>query len=187
VPDDDGAIHEEQVVMSDLVVIEFPSEAQAEEVRQKLLDFQSEYLIELEDAVIVNKQEDGRIKLNQLLHPAADAAAYGSLWGLLVGLVFLMPLAGAALGAAAGAIGGALSDVGIDDRFMEEVTATMQSGNAALFLLIGKVTSDKVLAELKGVGGKVLQTSFDRTRENALRDAISAAGATPPAMSASSI
>jgi uncharacterized membrane protein len=104
-----------------------------------------------------------------------------------VGLVFLMPLAGAALGAAAGAIGGALSDVGIDDRFMEEVTATMQSGNAALFLLIGKVTSDKVLAELKGVGGKVLQTSFDRTRENALRDAISAAGATPPAMSASSI
>jgi uncharacterized membrane protein len=77
--------------MSDLVVIEFPSEAKAEEVRQKLLDMQNEYLIELEDAVIAIKQPSGRIKLNQLFHPAAAGAAYGSLWGLLVGMIFLMP------------------------------------------------------------------------------------------------
>jgi hypothetical protein len=37
-----------------------------------------------------------------------------------------------------------------------------------------------VLAELKGVGGKVLQTSFDRTRENALRVAIASAGVGQP-------
>ena len=33
--------------MSDLVVIAFPSEAKAEEVRQKVLNLQKEYLIEL--------------------------------------------------------------------------------------------------------------------------------------------
>jgi uncharacterized membrane protein len=33
--------------MSDLVVIAFPTEAKAEEVRQKLLAMQKEYLIEL--------------------------------------------------------------------------------------------------------------------------------------------
>jgi hypothetical protein len=38
--------------MSDLVVIAFPTEAKAEEVRQKLLAMQKEYLIELGDAVI---------------------------------------------------------------------------------------------------------------------------------------
>ena len=32
--------------MSDLVVIAFPTEAAAEEVRKKLLDMQQEYLIE---------------------------------------------------------------------------------------------------------------------------------------------
>jgi uncharacterized membrane protein len=41
--------------MSDLLVIEFPTEAQADEVRQKLLTMQSEYLIELGDAAVVTK------------------------------------------------------------------------------------------------------------------------------------
>jgi uncharacterized membrane protein len=165
--------------MSDLVVIEFPSEAKAEEVRDKLLDMQNDYLIELEDAVIAIKKPNGRIKLNQLFHPAAAGAAYGSLWGLLVGMIFLMPLAGVVLGTASGAIGGALTDVGINDQFMKDVASTLQSGNAALFLLIRKVTADKVLADLKGVGGKVLRTSFDQTKENALREAL--AGATTAA------
>ncbi len=163
--------------MSDLVVIEFPSEAKAEEVRQKLLDMQKEYLIELEDAVIAIKQPNGRIKLNQLFHPAAAGAAYGSLWGLLVGMIFLMPLAGAVLGTASGAIAGALTDVGINDRFMKDVAATLDSGNAALFLLIRKMTTDKVLADLKGEGGKILRTSFDQAQENALREALAATGA----------
>ena len=166
--------------MSDLVVIEFQSEAKAEEVRQKLLDMQSEYLIELEDAVIAIKQPNGRIKLNQLFHPAAAGAAYGSLWGLLVGMIFLMPVTGVVLGTASGAIGGALTDVGINDPFMKDVAATIQSGNAALFLLIRKMTTDKVLADLRGVGGKVLRTSFDQTRENALRDAIAATSTAQP-------
>lgn len=158
--------------MSDLVVIEFPSEAKAEEVRDKLLDMQNDYLIELEDAVIAVKKPNGRIKLDQLFHPAAAGAAYGSLWGLLVGMIVLMPLAGVVLGTASGAIGGALTDVGINDQFMKDVASALQSGNAALFLLIRKVTADKVLADLKGVGGKVLRTSFDQTKENALREAL---------------
>ena len=160
--------------MSDVVVVEFPSETKAEEVRQKLLDMQNEYLIELQDAVIAIKQPQGRIKLNQLFHPAAAGAAYGSMWGLLVGMIFLMPVAGVAVGAASGALGGALSDVGVNRQFIEDVAQTLQSGNAALFLLIGRVTTDKVLSHLRGVGGKVLQTSFDQTRENGLREALAA-------------
>jgi uncharacterized membrane protein len=86
--------------MSDLVVVAFPTEEKAEEVRKKLFDMQQEYLIELGDAVIAVKQPNGHVKLNQLFHPAASGAAYGALWGTLIGMIFLMPLAGAALGAA---------------------------------------------------------------------------------------
>jgi uncharacterized membrane protein len=161
--------------VSDLVVIEFPSEAKAEEVRQRVLDMQKDYLIELGDAVIAVKQPNGRVKLNQLFHPAAAGAAMGTMWGTLIGLIFLMPLLGAAVGAASGAVGGALTDVGIDNRFMKDVAASIEAGNAALFLLIRKVTADKVLADLKGVGGKVLRTSFDHTKEEALRAALAAA------------
>ena|SRR5271165_5566606 len=167
--------------MADLVVIAFPSEEKAEEVRQKLLDLQKEYLIELGDAVIAVKQPNGHIKLNQLFHPTAAGAAGGALWGTLIGILFLMPLVGTALGAAAGALGGALSDVGIDDAFMKDAAQTLQAGDAALFLLIRKMTADKVLDDLKGVGGTVLRTSFDYTREEALREALAAHVAAAPA------
>jgi len=167
--------------MSDLVIVAFPTEEKAEEVRKKLLDMQQEYLIELGDAVIAVKQANGHVKLNQLFHPTASGAAYGALWGTLIGMIFLMPLAGAALGAASGALGGALSDVGIDDRFMKDAAQTLESGNAALFLLIRKMTADKVLAELQGVGGTVLRTSFDHTKEEALRQALAAHAAANPA------
>ena len=165
--------------MADLVEIAFPSEEKAEQVRQKLLDMQKEYLIELGDAVIAVKQPNGRVKLNQLFNPTASGAASGTFWGALIGMIFLMPLAGAAIGAASGAIGGALADVGSNDRFMKDAAQSLQSGNAALFLLVRKMTTDKVLAALQGEGGTVLRTSFDDTKEEALRAAL--AGATQSA------
>jgi len=158
--------------MSDLVVIAFPSEAKAEEVRTKILELQKEYLIELGDAAIAVKQPDGTVRLNQLINTTAAGAVSGTFWGTLVGLIFLMPLAGAAIGAASGALGGWLTDVGVNDTFMKEVAESLQPGNAALFLLIRKLTTDKVLEDLKGVDGKVLRTSFDHTKEDALRNAL---------------
>ena len=158
--------------MTDLLVIEFPSEAKAEGVRETLLAMQKEYLIELGDAVVAVKEANGRVKLNQLFQPVAQGAASGALWGSLIGLLFMMPLAGAALGAASGALGGKLADLGINDEFMRQVARTLQSGNAALFLLIRKMTTDKVLAALRGVGGTVMRSSFDETKEEALREAL---------------
>jgi uncharacterized membrane protein len=165
--------------MADLVEITFPSEEKAEEVRQKLLDMQKEYLIELGDAVIAVKQPNGRVKLNQLFNPTASGAVSGTFWGALIGMIFLMPLAGAAIGAASGALGGKLADVGINDRFMRDAAQSLQSGNAALFLLVRKMTTDKVLAALQGEGGTVIRTSFDESKEDALRAAL--AGSPPTA------
>ena len=158
--------------MSDLLVIAFPTEAKAEEVRQKLLDMHSENLIELGHAVIAMKQPNGQVKLNQLVNPTVAGAASGAFWGTLIGALFLMPLAGTAVGAAAGALRGALTDARIHDEFIKDAAQTLHSGNAALFLLIHKMMSDTVLTELQGVGGTVVRTSFDHTKEEALRQAL---------------
>ena len=158
--------------MSDLVVIAFPSEAKAEEVRQKLLAMQKEYLVELGDAVIAVKDAHGRIKLNQLINTTGIGAVSGAFWGTLIGLIFLMPIAGAALGAASCAIGGALTDVGINDKWMKDTAAAIQPGTAALFVLVRKVTADEVLEGLKSEGGTVMKTSLDHTKEAALQAAL---------------
>ncbi len=78
--------------MSDLVVIVYPTEAKAEEVRQRLLELQKEYIIKLGDAVIATKTEAGKIKLNQLMNTTATGAVSGSFWGMLIGILFLNPL-----------------------------------------------------------------------------------------------
>jgi uncharacterized membrane protein len=172
--------------MSDLVFISFPNEEQAEGVRDKLLDLQKEYLIELGDAVIAVKDAKGRVKLNQLLNTTAAGALSGAFWGTLVGFLFMVPLLGTAMGALSGAVAGKFSDVGIDDSFMKNAAAALVPGQAGLFLLIRKMTTDKVLADLQGVGGVVMKTSFDHTREEELREALAGhlAAATPPETSA---
>ena len=171
--------------MSDLVEIVFPTEKKAEEVRQKLLGMQKEYLIELGDAVIAVKDAKGRVKLNQLINTTAAGAVSGTFWGTLIGLIFLMPLAGAAIGAASGAIGGALTDAGLNDKWMKDAAAAIKPGEAALFLLVRKVTGDKVLEGLKGEGGRVMRTSLDHTKEAALQAALAGVqAAVPPAASA---
>ena len=159
--------------MSDLVFIAFENEKKAEEVRDKVLGMQKEYLIEVSDAVIATRDESGRVKLNQLMHPAATGAVSGAFWGMLIGWLFLMPVAGAAVGAASGALGGSLVDVGIDDQEMKtQANEALKSGAAGLFLLIRKMTTDKVLEDLKGVGGTVVRTSFDHAKENALEEVL---------------
>jgi uncharacterized membrane protein len=163
--------------LSDLLVIEFASEEKAEGVRELLLSMEKEYLVELGDAVVAVKDAGGRLKLNQLFQPAARGAVPAKFWGPLIGLLFMTPLADASSGAASGALSGRLTALGINDEFVKQAARTLQSGNAALFLLIRNMTTDKVLAALRGVGGMVLRSSFDETKEDALHAALATARA----------
>ncbi len=159
--------------MADLIAVVFESEAKAEEVRNRILALSKDYLIDIGDAAIAVKTADGKVKLNQLMNMTAAGAAGGSFWGLLIGVLFLNPLVGVAAGAAGGAIAGALTDVGVDDKFMKGLAAAdIKPGEAILFVLVKKVTGDKVLEDLKGIGGRVLQTSLDHEREDRLRAAL---------------
>src|SRR5262245_11460176 len=139
--------------MSTLIVVGYDDLFKAEEVHLKLLRMQKEYLIDMEDAAIVVKNDKGKVRLHQTYALTAAGALRGGFWGSLLGLMFLNPLLGFAVGATAGAISGALSDVGINDAFMKQLAATMKPGSSALFVLVRKSTPDKVLAELAGTGG----------------------------------
>ena len=160
--------------MSTLVVIEYDDLFKAEEVRLSLMKLKKDYLIDLEDAVVAVKDQKGKVRLHQAVNLTAAGALTGGFWGMLIGMIFLNPLLGMAMGAAAGAVSGALRDVGINDNFMKELAANMKPGSSTLFVLVRKVTPDKVLDEIKGTGGKVLQTSLSHEDEAKLQAALSA-------------
>ena len=161
--------------MTTLVAIGYDDEFKADEVRLTLLKMQKDYLIDLADAVVAVKDPKGKVRLHQSVNLTAAGALGGGFWGTLIGLIFLNPLLGLAVGAGAGAVSGALTDVGINDKFMKDLAATMKTDSSVLFVLVRKATPDKVLDEIKGTGGRILKTSLSHDDEAKLQAALSAA------------
>jgi uncharacterized membrane protein len=163
--------------MSDLIAVAYPDRQTAEKVRDELARLTREHVIEIEDAVVVTRDAEGKVKLHQSVNPAGAGAAGGALWGGLIGLILLAPLLGAAIGAAAGAAGGAVTDIGVDDKLMKELGQSLPDGGAALFVLVRRVTPDKVIPRIDQYGGKILQSSLSNESEQRLQEALDAAGA----------
>ena len=157
--------------MSNLVVVGFDNAADAFQMRAALAQMQAQYLIEMEDAVVVTRNEKGAVQLHQAVNLTAAGAVSGAFWGSLIGLLFLNPLLGAAVGAGSGALSGKLADLGISDQFMKDLSTTLTPGTAALFVLVRKSTPDKLLDGLKAFAGKgrVLQSSLTKDKEEELR------------------
>ena len=159
--------------MRKLIVVTYDTEFKAEEVRLAFLKMQKAYLVSVEDAVVVVRKADGKVRLHQMYHLTASGAVGGGFWGILIGLIFLNPLLGLVVGAGAGAVAGALSDVGIDDNYMRNLGKQLQPGSSALFLLVDSDLTDKVLEELKGTGGTILQSSLSHEDEARLQKVLS--------------
>ena len=161
--------------MSNLVVIGFDDVHTADEVLLTLRRLQHEHLIDLEDAAVVIRQQDGKVKIRQSYNLAGSGAAGGGFWGAFFGLVFAGPLGALAVGgagAAVGAVTGKLTDIGIEDDFIKEVGNTLQHGSSAIFTLVINSTPDRVLESLNQYQGKVIQTSLSRDSEDALVQAL---------------
>lgn len=162
--------------MTELVVLGFPDKERAEQVMDLAERLGRQELLDLEDAALVWRTPEGKIKIQQSMSPAAAGALSGALWGMLLGLLFLVPFFGMAVGAATGAAAGKLADIGIDDRFIKEVAATITPGSAAIFALVRRSTPDRVRAELAPYEPTVLRTSLTKEREEELIAALQGAG-----------
>ena len=171
--------------MSELVAVSYPDVYRAGEVCAALQRLHREFLIEMEDAAYVTREEDGKIKLHQTQPVVGLAtgigASRGGIWGALIGLLFMQPLlgmaAGAVLGAASGAIAGRLADYGIPDQFVKDLAGKLQPGTSMLFVLFRKVTWEKVMPRISEYGGTVMHSSLTPEAETRLQSALTEGGA----------
>ena len=158
--------------MAYLIVVTFEDESAAFGLRAALGKLQKDYLIDMEDVVVVTRDETGTLMLHQATNLTAAGALGCSIWGLLIGMIVPDPLFGAGAGAGAGALSNRLTDLGIDATFMKDLGAELPNGGSALFVLVRKFTPDKVLASLEPFRGRgqVLQTSLSKESEQELCD-----------------
>src|SRR3954447_148477 len=78
--------------MSTLIAVAYPDAATAERVRAELVQATKEHLLQLEDAVIVEHEPGGKVKLRQAMSTTGTGAAGGAGWGGPIRLLFLGPL-----------------------------------------------------------------------------------------------
>jgi uncharacterized membrane protein len=155
--------------LADLVVVAFDNASGADQVRDAMVQMQKDHIVTLEDAAVVVRKADGKVKVKQATSLVGAGAMGGAFWGMLIGLLFLAPWLGLAIGALSGALGGKFADIGVDDQFIKEVGGTIQPGHSALFLLIREATPDRLLEELQPYKGTVLKTSLSKENEAALK------------------
>ena len=133
--------------MATLAVWKFDTPSGAAEAAGRLQDLSRQGVVVVHDAATVSWEQAAEKPKTRQLAGATRGALGGSFWGLLFGLIFLVPLLGAAIGAATGAVAGSLTDVGIDDTFVNKVRDQITPGTSALFVLCPDAVMDTIEAE----------------------------------------
>jgi uncharacterized membrane protein len=94
---------------------------------------------------------------------------------LVVGVILLNPVfavLGLAAGTALGAASCSLTDLGVDDKFVQDLGEHLKPGTSALFALAKGGGADKVVEKVNESGGRVFQTSISHTDQTKLQDAL---------------
>jgi uncharacterized membrane protein len=135
--------------MATLSVWRFDASADAAEASVRLQQLAGRGGAIIHDAATVSWERAARKPTGHELRATGSSEALaGSFLGLLFGLIFLVPLLGAAMGAATGAVAGPLTDIGIDDTFVNKVRDQVTPGTSALFVLSPDTALEAVEAEL---------------------------------------
>jgi uncharacterized membrane protein len=161
--------------MNPLVVGVFTDALKAEQVRLDLLHMQKERLVELDEVVVAVRETTGKIILHHTSHLTLPCALTGGFLGTLVGVILLNPVfavLGLAAGTALGASACSLTDLGVDEKFVQDLGEHLKPGTSALFALVKGGGADKVVEKVNESGGRVFQTSLAHTDQTKLQDAL---------------
>jgi uncharacterized membrane protein len=146
---------------SRLLAIELDDALRAQEALLASLRLHRREAIRIEDAAIVAKDPNGRIRIHQTRDITTGQGVMAGTWlGMLAGLIFMVPLVGAALGAAIGGIWARLRDIGISDKEMKEMGEDLPAGSAALFLLFEPLAPTTLVREMHRFNGRVLRSTL---------------------------
>ena len=161
--------------MNPLVVGVFTDALQAEHVRLDLLKMQKEGLIDLDEVVVAVRETTGKIILHHASHLTLPCALTGGFLGTLGGGILLNPVfvvLGLAAGTALGAASCSLTDLGVGDKFVQDLGEHLKPGTSALFALVKGGGADTVVEKVNESGGRVFQTSLSHTDQAKLEEAL---------------
>lgn len=166
--------------MSDLVIVVFEGRHTADEALLRLMKMDQTWEVDLYDVIVMSRDKDGRTRIRNSGTIAAEGYLGGGLFGgatgLLLGAMAANPAAGLAIGALTGAglggIAGVLDSEDAEDQLAALVGSKLKPDTSALGMIGWTSRPTKVLNELEGLKGEVIETSLSISDEKALREAL---------------
>lgn len=126
-----------------LVGVAFRQRLMAQEYLMAMSRLRSEGSLRLKDAVIVEKHDNGDVKVTETIDPTPGRSALnGAMWTGLLGLFVGGPvgwIAGIGIGAGAGAMTAKVIDLGIPDEWVDWFKQAVQPGTSAVIILAEQV------------------------------------------------
>ncbi len=157
--------------MSHVVVIVFDNMEEASRLRTALLSLEQRNELSIEDAAVLVKDAQGKVRVK---HEKTDAAVTGAVIGGVLGSVVLImfPGIGFATGAMAGGLVASKLAGDVDKKFVKEVTAAIKPETSALLLIVGEGDRIAVEQTLKPYKGILYSTSLPEETSERLRRAL---------------
>ncbi len=170
--------------MDSVILVGFDDDSKAYEALTKLNELDSQHQLDLVEAEVVIRGDDGRVDVKDEVNDfAAGATVTGGLLGLLIG-VLGGPL-GIIVGGASGLFVGSLfdlDDADETDSALGALSRTLRPGRHALLAQLQEPSTEVVDAAMADLGGTVLAARRRRRRtpeiaaaEDAQREAKKAA------------
>ena len=163
--------------MSDLIVVVFQGRHTADEALLRIMKMEQDWEVDLWDVGVLSRDKSGQISLRHGGTATADGffggGAIGGLTGLMIGALAANPaaglLAGTLAGSSIGTLAGAFDDADAEDAFAAKVGSELKPDMSALAIIGWSSRPTKLLNELEGLKGKVIETSLSVSDEKALR------------------
>lgn len=162
--------------MAELLAIGYDDETTAAQAAEEVHRLAEDLVIQPDAVAAIRRDQHGKFHVTTSHHEVATGATWGMFWGLLFGVLFFVPILGVAIGAMMGALMGKVAKLGIDESFQQQVRDMLQPGTSALFLVVEKMTTDKVNDALSKYGGTVLKSSLSKEAEQELQEALHGSG-----------
>ena len=180
--------------MSELIVVGFKKDMyRASQVLNILKDMNSSWAVDLNDAVAVYREYNGKLRVDQSYQMTkGEGAAWGGLLGGLLGAILAIPftagasavaatalaagtLGGGAIGAGVGALDATSwkDDFGIADEFVKNVSTMVQPGDSAIFALLRAIDRKAVAEQFQGYGGTILSTTLSPDQQTKVEETLS--------------
>jgi uncharacterized membrane protein len=148
--------------MSELIAFVYDNEGGAKSLEAELLDAQSEQKINVGDAALILRQQDGRAVLSHATNLVGRGSMGGMFWGFILALVFWARWWGLS-------VGGALGDLGLEDDFVKDLGDSVGKGHSALVALVDDDMVVAVLNVADSSNPQVMRTSFSAQDEQVLK------------------